>query len=224
MREEPVIRIRRMYFRNDPIMAGAPPSRPPTEATFYKSFWRSAMVWEELERAGVPDVVGVYCPPEGNTRLLTVVAIRQRYPGHARQAGLIASQCHAAAYLGRFTVVVDDDIDPTDMKDVWWAMTTRCDPSGGHRDSPALLERPARSDRSTRQEGIQFARRHRRLPALRMDQRFSRLRDRAAGPGAASQTKVGQADLVLSRSSMLFDRAAVLEVAQKTRVEKILGL
>lgn len=129
MRDEPVIRIRRVYFRNDPIMAGAPPSRPPTEATFYKSFWRSAMVWEQLERAGVPDVVGVYCPPEGNTRLLTVVAIRQRYPGHARQAGMIASQCHAAAYLGRFTVVVDDDIDPTDMKDLWWAMTTRCDPA-----------------------------------------------------------------------------------------------
>ena len=129
VRAEPVIRIRRVYFRNDPIMAGAPPSRPPTEATFYKSFWRSAMVWDQLERAGVPDVAGVYCPPEGNTRLLTVVAIRQRYPGHARQAGLIASQCHAAAYLGRFTVVVDDDIDPTDMKDVWWAMTTRCDPA-----------------------------------------------------------------------------------------------
>jgi UbiD family decarboxylase len=129
MRDEPVIRIRRVYFRNDPIMAGAPPSRPPTEATFYKSFWRSAMVWEQLERAGVPDVAGVYCPPEGNTRLLTVVAIRQRYPGHARQAGMIASQCHAAAYLGRFTVVVDEDIDPTDMKDVWWAMTTRCDPA-----------------------------------------------------------------------------------------------
>ena len=129
VRAEPVIRIRRVYFRNDPIMAGAPPSRPPTEATFYKSFWRSAMVWDQLERAGVPDVAGVYCPPEGNTRLLTVVAIRQRYPGHARQAGLIASQCHAAAYLGRFTVVVDDDIDPTDMKDLWWAMTTRCDPA-----------------------------------------------------------------------------------------------
>ena len=139
VREEPIIRIRRVYFRNDPIMAGAPPSRPPTEATFYKSFWRSAMVWEELERAGVPDVVGVYCPPEGNTRLLTVVAIRQRYPGHARQAGMIASQCHAAAYLGRFTVVVDEDIDPTDMKDVWWAMTTRCDPIEDIRNPAALL-------------------------------------------------------------------------------------
>lgn len=86
VRDEPVLRVHRVYFRSDPIMTGAPPSRPPTEATFYKSFWRSAMIWEELERAGVPDVVGVWCPPEGNTRLFTVVSIRQRYPGHARQA------------------------------------------------------------------------------------------------------------------------------------------
>ncbi|MGH7824556.1 MAG: UbiD family decarboxylase [Candidatus Binatia bacterium] len=128
VRDEPIIRVKRVYFRSNPIMTGAPPSRPPTEATFYKSFWRSAMIWEELERAGVPDVVGVWCPPEGNTRLFTVVSVKQRYPGHARQASLIASQCHAAAYLGRFTLVVDEDIDPTDMKDVIWAMTTRCDP------------------------------------------------------------------------------------------------
>jgi len=127
-RTEPVIKIRRVYFRNNPIMTGAPPSKPPTEATFYKSFWRSAMIWEELERAGVPDIQGVWCPPEGNTRLWTVVAIKQRYPGHARQAGVLASQVHAAAYLGRFTIVVDEDIDPSDMKDVIWAMTTRCDP------------------------------------------------------------------------------------------------
>jgi 4-hydroxy-3-polyprenylbenzoate decarboxylase len=128
VRDEPVLRVKRVYFRNNPIMTGAPPSKPPTEATFYKSFWRSAMIWDELEKAGVPDIQGVWCPPEGNTRLFTVVSIKQRYPGHARQAGILASQCHAAAYLGRFTVVVDEDIDPTDMKDVIWAMTTRCDP------------------------------------------------------------------------------------------------
>jgi 4-hydroxy-3-polyprenylbenzoate decarboxylase len=128
VRDEPVLRVKRVYFRNNPIMTGAPPSKPPTEATFYKSFWRSAMIWDELEKAGVPDIQGVWCPPEGNTRLFTVVSIKQRYPGHARQAGILASQCHAAAYLGRFTVVVDEDIDPCDMKDVIWAMTTRCDP------------------------------------------------------------------------------------------------
>jgi 4-hydroxy-3-polyprenylbenzoate decarboxylase len=63
--------------------------------------------------------------------MFTVVAIRQRYPGHARQAGLIAANCHANAYLGRFTVVVDDDVDITDINDVVWALSTRCDPETG---------------------------------------------------------------------------------------------
>ena len=44
----------------------------------------------------------------GGARMFHGVAIKQRYPGHARQAGILASQVHAAAYLGRFTVVVDD--------------------------------------------------------------------------------------------------------------------
>ena len=50
------------------------------------------------------------------------------YGGHSKQAGLIASQCHAGAYANRFVVVVDDDIDPADMDKVIWAMCTRFDP------------------------------------------------------------------------------------------------
>jgi UbiD family decarboxylase len=49
------------------------------------------------------------------------------YPGHAKQAGLIASQCHAGAYANKYVVVVDDDIDPANMNDVIWAMCTRVD-------------------------------------------------------------------------------------------------
>ena len=51
------------------------------------------------------------------------MSIKQRYPGHASQAALIASQCHAGAYLGRFVIVVDDDIDPSNTDDVIWAMS-----------------------------------------------------------------------------------------------------
>jgi len=54
-----------------------------------------------------------------------------QYAGHAKQAGLIASQCHAGAYGNRFVVVVDDDIDPSDMDKVVWAMCTRFDPREG---------------------------------------------------------------------------------------------
>ena len=41
---------------------------------------------------------------------------------------MVASHCHAGAYCNRWTIVVDDDIDPTNINDVIWAMCTRCDP------------------------------------------------------------------------------------------------
>src|SRR5256712_10220936 len=36
--------------------------------------------------------------------------------------------CRVGAYLGRIVVVVDDDIDVTDLNDVMWAILTRADP------------------------------------------------------------------------------------------------
>ena len=41
---------------------------------------------------------------------------------------MVASQCHAGAYANRWTIVVDDDIDPANINDVIWAMSTRFDP------------------------------------------------------------------------------------------------
>jgi 4-hydroxy-3-polyprenylbenzoate decarboxylase len=61
--------------------------------------------------------------------MFNVIAIKQAYPGHARQAGMLAASCQSGSYLGRFVVVVDDDVDPTDIFDVMWAVCTRCDPA-----------------------------------------------------------------------------------------------
>lgn len=127
-RPEPVLKIKRLYHRNDPIILGSPPGRPPVELGWYRSYLRSALIWDEMEKAGVPDVKGVWLTVSGGSRLMLVVSIKQRYPGHAKQAALVASQCHAGAYLGRFVVVVDDDIDPSNTDDVMWAMSSRCDP------------------------------------------------------------------------------------------------
>jgi 4-hydroxy-3-polyprenylbenzoate decarboxylase len=82
-----------------------------------------------MEKAGVPDVKGVWLTVSGGSRLIMCVAIKQRYPGHAKQAAVVASQCHAGAYLGRFVIVVDDDIDPSNTDDMLWAMASRCDPA-----------------------------------------------------------------------------------------------
>ena len=42
--------------------------------------------------------------------------------------GIAALGSRAGNYHGRFVIVVDDDIDPSDMKEVIWAVSTRCDP------------------------------------------------------------------------------------------------
>ena len=127
-RPEPVIRVKNVYYRNNPILCCARPGRPPSDYSFSKCVVKSAMIWDELEKAGVPNVRGVWCHEAGGGRMFNIVSIRQSYPGHSKQAGMVASQCHAGAYLGRFVVVVDEDIDPSNTFDVLWAMASRVDP------------------------------------------------------------------------------------------------
>ncbi len=128
-RVESRIEIKAIYHRNDPIILGSPPNRPPDELAFYRAFMRSPLLKEEMEKAGIPDVTATWCHEVGGARLFLAVSIKQRYPGHATQAGHVASQCHVGAYCGRYVVVVDDDIDVTDLEEVIWAMSTRSDPA-----------------------------------------------------------------------------------------------
>jgi len=131
LKKEPAIRVESMMHRDDPILLGAMPGIPPDDDSFYRCTYRSGAVWNQLEAAGVPEVKGVWAHEAGGSRLWLTVAIKQMYGGHAKQAGLIASQCHAGAYANRFVVVVDDDIDPADMNRVIWAMCTRFEPREG---------------------------------------------------------------------------------------------
>jgi 4-hydroxy-3-polyprenylbenzoate decarboxylase len=127
-RDEPVIRIKRAYYRNDPILTCAASQKPPHSHLFERCFIRSAALLDSLEGAGIPDVKGVWVHQAGAGRTFVVISIKQRYFGHANQVGLVASQVNPIGYVGRYVVVVDDDIDPTDIHDVIWAMGTRSDP------------------------------------------------------------------------------------------------
>jgi 4-hydroxy-3-polyprenylbenzoate decarboxylase len=120
-RPAPVMEVDALHHRNDPILFGSPPMKPPR---FHFGLpFRAASIWASLDAAGVTDVVGAW---QHVSQLMTVVALRQRYAGHAKRAGLIAA---AQSYMGRLVVVVDDDIDPSSLADVMWAVTTRCEPS-----------------------------------------------------------------------------------------------
>jgi len=129
VREEPVMDVKAIYHRNDPILFGCPPQQPPEEQARYRAVTRSALIRKYLQQAGVPDVQAVWAHEVGGSRMLLGVSIKQRYPGHAKQAGHVASQCHAGAYSGKYVIVVDEDIDVTNLEDLMWGMLTRSDPA-----------------------------------------------------------------------------------------------
>jgi UbiD family decarboxylase len=117
----PVMMVSAIHYRNNPILLGSPPMKPPR---FHFGLpFRAAGIWSNLEMAGVTDVIGVW---QHVAQLMTVVALKQRYAGHAKRAGLIAA---ANSYMGRLVVVVDEDVDPSNLADVMWAVTTRCEPA-----------------------------------------------------------------------------------------------
>jgi UbiD family decarboxylase len=90
---------------------------------------RSALLHDALVAAGLSEVEAVWAHEIGGARMFNVVAIKQRYAGHARQAGHLLSQCGVGAYMSRYSVVVDDDIDPSNLQEVMWAVATRTDPA-----------------------------------------------------------------------------------------------
>jgi len=128
-RPEPVIDIKAIYHRHEPILLGCVPQRPPDEICRYRAIVRSALLRENIEKAGVPGITAAWAHEVGNARLFLAVAVKQRYPGHGKQAGHIAAQCHVGAYCGRYVIVVDDDIDVSNLEEVIWALITRSDPA-----------------------------------------------------------------------------------------------
>jgi UbiD family decarboxylase len=139
-----VIDIKAIYHRNDPILVGVPPmGAGPDEMARYRAVMRSATIKQNMTNAGVPEVQQVWCHEVGGARMFHGVSIKQRYPGHATQAGMIAAQCGGSAYASKYVVVTDEDVDVTNLEQLIWAMLTRTDPKEsiqfieGSWDSPA---------------------------------------------------------------------------------------
>lgn len=126
----PLMTVKRVYYRTDPIILGAPPLKSPN--SYLPIPLGAITLWEQLEKAGIPDVKGIWgFVYGGQPGPFCVIALKQRYTGHAKQALLVAAGARAGAYGGKFVVVVDDDIDITNPHEVIWAISTRCDPREG---------------------------------------------------------------------------------------------
>lgn len=127
-RDLPVIRVKSVMHRHDPINLGIVPGKPPNDNSYFLGFIQSALVWSQMEQAGIPGIEGVWFLEPGGAKLWITVSLRQMYPGHARQAALVATSCLAGGYMNRVTVAVDEDIDPTNAEEVIWAIASRIDP------------------------------------------------------------------------------------------------
>ncbi len=120
--------VKNILYRNNPILTCAPQHKPVDETGLLKGIAGSAQVWRALDACGLPDILGVWNHEAGPATRFTAIQIKQRYPGHSRNVLHVASSCQGGAYAGKWTVVVDDDIDAGDLDQVLWAMCTRFDP------------------------------------------------------------------------------------------------
>jgi 4-hydroxy-3-polyprenylbenzoate decarboxylase len=125
-----LVDITAVHHRDDPIVTHAlMADYPANECALLYAVARSARIWNDLDRVGVPGVKGVYAhPAAAGGFAMTVVSIEQRYAGHAPQVLALAAQVPGGAYFAKWIIVVDEDVDPSNTNQVIWAMSTRCNP------------------------------------------------------------------------------------------------
>jgi len=123
----PVMTIERITTRRDPIYHSTYTGKPPDEPAMLGVALNEVFV--PLLVKQFPEIVDFYLPPEGCSYRLAIVSLRKQYLGHAKRVMFgIWSVLRQFMYT-KFIVVVDDDIDVRDWKEVIWAITTRVDPA-----------------------------------------------------------------------------------------------
>lgn len=127
---QPVIQVKALHMRADPILTAAlMADYPSCEIGAFYAILRSALIWNDLERIGVPGIQGVYAHPAAASGWgIVTISLQQQYPGHVPQVLALAAQCPTAAYYTKWIIAVDEDVDPTDINQVLWVLSTRCNP------------------------------------------------------------------------------------------------
>ena len=122
----PVFSIERISMRRDPIYHSTYTGKPPDEPAVLGVALNEVFV--PLLTKQFPEIVDFYLPPEGCSYRLAVVSMRKQYPGHAKRVMFGVWSFLRQFMYTKFILVVDDDINIRDWKEVIWAITTRVDP------------------------------------------------------------------------------------------------
>ncbi|MCC8999546.1 MAG: 4-hydroxy-3-polyprenylbenzoate decarboxylase [Candidatus Contendobacter sp.] len=133
----PVFTIDRITHRENPIYHSTYTGRPPDEPAILGVALNEVFV--PILQKQFPEIADFYLPPEGCSYRLAIVSMRKQYPGHAKRVMLGVWSFLRQFMYTKFVIVVDDDVNARDWKDVIWAMTTRMDPA---RDTVTIENTP----------------------------------------------------------------------------------
>ena len=124
--EFPVFTVDRISLRRDPIYHSTYTGKPPDEPAVLGMALNELFI-PLLQRA-FPEITDFYLPPEACSYRMAVVQIRKSYPGHARRV-MMGVWSHLRQFMyTKLIVVVDEDVNVRDWREVVWALTTRMDP------------------------------------------------------------------------------------------------
>jgi 4-hydroxy-3-polyprenylbenzoate decarboxylase len=133
----PVFTIERITHRDDPIYHSTYTGRPPDEPAVLGVALNEVFV--PILQKQFPEISDFYLPPEGCSYRMACVSIKKQYAGHAKRVMLGVWSFLRQFMYTKFVIVVDDDINVREWKDVIWAMTTRMDPA---RDTVMIENTP----------------------------------------------------------------------------------
>jgi 4-hydroxy-3-polyprenylbenzoate decarboxylase len=133
----PVLTVERITMRRNPIYHSTYTGKPPDEPAMLGVALNEVFV--PLLTKQFPEIVDFYLPPEACSYRLAVVSMKKQYPGHAKRVMFgIWSYLRQFMYT-KFILVVDEDVDVRDWKEVVWALSTRVDPA---RDTVTVQNTP----------------------------------------------------------------------------------
>ncbi len=123
----PVFTIDRITMRRNPIYHSTYTGKPPDEPAILGVALNEVFV--PILRRTFPEIVDFYLPPEGCSYRMAVVSMRKQYPGHAKRVMFGVWSFLRQFMYTKFIIVVDEDVNARDWKEVVWAVTTRVDPT-----------------------------------------------------------------------------------------------
>jgi 4-hydroxy-3-polyprenylbenzoate decarboxylase len=123
----PVFRVSAITMRREPIYLSTFTGRPPDEPSVLGEALNEVFI--PLLTQQFPEIVDFWLPPEGCSYRIAIVSMKKAYPGHAKRVMMGVWSFLRQFVYTKFVIVVDDDIDARDWKDVMWAVSTRMDPA-----------------------------------------------------------------------------------------------